>query len=114
MPVLKPNPLPKQPVVRSVVVPEVKAEGVVEKTYKISFGVMVGRCDIVKDMYIDGLQYLNLSYADLVAIETVGKQVLDTALPELREALLKLGYGAVEATGTEEDKAKLKNLVKPK
>lgn len=94
--------------------PEVKAEDVAEHTYKISFGVMVGRCDIAKDMYIDGLQYLNLSYPDLVMIEAVGKQVLDTALPALREALLKLGFSMVESTGTEEEKAKLRNLAKPK
>jgi hypothetical protein len=95
-------------------VPEVKAEGAVEKTYKISFGAMVGRCDIAKDMYIDGLQYLNLSYPNLVMIEAVGKQVLDTALPELREALLKMGFSMVESTGTEEEKAQLRTLAKPK
>lgn len=81
---------------------------VAEKSYKISFGVMVGRCDKTKDMYIDGLQYLNLSYADLMGIQAAGKQVIDEVLPKLREILLQLGFAAVEQGDDEEGKQKLR------
>lgn len=95
--------------------PETKEDdAAVEKTYKISFGVMVGRDDIEKPMYIDGLQYVKQSYTNLVIIEATGMPILDEVLPKLRAALLPLGFAEAEATGTEAEKAKLRSLMKTK
>lgn len=112
MPALKSNqPLSKQPILRSAVVPEVKTEeAAVEKTYKIRFGAFVERCDKVKEESFVGLQYMNQSYGSLMIIQALGKPILDEALSKLETVMLEAGFQRAELICTPEEKAVIQKI----
>ena len=110
MPALNRNPLPKQPIVRSVVVPE-STEVVAEKTYKLRFGSTVDRCDKDKSMSFYGIEYTNLSYADLMLVQSVCKAIFEKALAEITTTMVGVGFKQADLVATDEQKTKMKSLM---